>query len=96
VARLVARREVGFTAQQHALARQVVDGGTDLRKAAVAARFAPKTGLRPCPRCGRTMLRRHYSYDLAVDVDYCGACDDYWFDRDELEVVQIVAEQRLG
>jgi Zn-finger nucleic acid-binding protein len=95
VARVVARREVGFTPRQQALAEGIVAAGNDLRKAAVAARFAPKEGLRPCPRCGRIMARRHYSYDVAVDVDYCGACEAYWFDCDELEVVQIVAEQRL-
>jgi hypothetical protein len=95
VARVVARREVAFTQRQLALAEGVVAAGDQLRKAAVAARFASKAGLRPCPRCGRMMMRRHYSYDVAVDVDYCGACEAYWLDRDELEVVQIVAEQRL-
>jgi len=96
VARVIARHEVAFTVRQQELAAQVTAAGDQLRKAAVQARFAPKENLRPCPRCGRTMMRRHYSYDVAVEVDCCFACEAFWFDRDELEVVQIVAEQRLG
>jgi Zn-finger nucleic acid-binding protein len=38
------------------------------------------------------MIRRLYSYDYAVDVDYCSRCDAYWFDHDELEVLQVLAE----
>jgi Zn-finger nucleic acid-binding protein len=47
-----------------------------------------------CPRCGRTMLRRHYSYDQAVETDYCTVCDLYWFERDELEVLQAIVERQ--
>jgi len=96
VARVIARREVGFSTEQEALADETVQGGNSLRRAAVTGRFRPGGTLRTCPGCGRSMIARHYSYDVALDVDYCGVCDAYWFDRDQLEVLQIIAERRLG
>jgi len=96
VARIMARHEVRFTPRQQELAEAVVAAGNRLRREAVLARFEPKSGGRCCPRCGRRMIRRHYSYDVAVDIDYCGVCDAYWFDFDELEVAQIVTELRYG
>jgi|GEM_PF-418187 len=95
VARIMARHEVRFTPRQQELAEAVVAGGNRLRREAVLARFEPKGGSRSCPRCGRRMIRRHFSYDIAVDIDYCGVCDAYWFDFDELEVVQLVTERRV-
>lgn len=96
VRRIVARREVGFGAAQQGMADEVVEAGDRRRRAAVAGRQRPGRDPRGCPRCGHAMIRRHYSYDVAVEVDFCGLCDAYWFDRDELEVLQIVAERRLG
>lgn len=96
VARVIARREVGFSAGQQALADETVQGGNSRRRAAVTGRFRPRGALRTCPGCGRSMIARHYSYDVALDVDYCGVCDAYWFDCDQLEVLQIIAERRLG
>ncbi|MBM3147419.1 MAG: hypothetical protein FJ000_05945 [Actinobacteria bacterium] len=73
-----------------------MQGGNSLRRAAVTGRLHPRGTLRTCPGCGRSMIARHYSYDVALDVDYCGVCDAYWFDADQLEVLQIIAERRLG
>jgi len=50
----------------------------------------------PCPKCGRTMMRRHYSYEHAVEVDYCSICDLYWFEKDEIEALQVLAERQSG
>lgn len=42
------------------------------------------------------MLRRHYSYEYAVEVDRCLRCDLVWFDKDELEVLDILVERQTG
>ena len=42
-----------------------------------------------CPRCTATMMRRHYSYEYAVEVDHCRICDLTWFEKDELEALQV-------
>jgi Zn-finger nucleic acid-binding protein len=96
VAKLLARREAAFTPDQQRLADLLVAGGDELRRAASAARGRSQVALLPCPGCGRTMVRRHYNYEYAVEVDYCSVCDLYWFERDELEALQILAERQSG
>jgi Zn-finger nucleic acid-binding protein len=39
------------------------------------------------------MMRRHYNYDYAIEIDYCGVCDLFWFDPDELEALQVIVER---
>lgn len=96
VAKILARREVAFTPDQLRLADLLSIGGDELRRTAVRARGRPQVALLPCPRCGRAMVRRHFSYEHAVEVDYCSICDLYWFERDELEALQVLAERQSG
>jgi len=49
-----------------------------------------------CPKCAKTMMRRHFSYEHAVEIDYCSICDLFWFEKDELEALQIIAERQAG
>jgi Zn-dependent protease with chaperone function/Zn-finger nucleic acid-binding protein len=96
VAKLLARREAAFTPDQQRLADLLAASGDELRRAASATRGRSQVALLPCPGCGRTMVRRHYNYEYAVEVDYCSVCDLYWFERDELEALQILAERQSG
>lgn len=96
VAKILARREVAFTAEQLRLADLLAAGGDELRRAAAQSRGRPQVALLPCPRCGRAMVRRHFNYEHAVEVDYCSICDLYWFERDELEALQVLAERQSG
>ena len=96
IRRIVARREVGFTSDQQHLADVLAANGDQLRRAARLARG--KTGVAPipCPQCGRTMMRAHYDYEHAVEVDRCFVCGLVWFEKDELEVLQILTERATG
>jgi Zn-dependent protease with chaperone function/Zn-finger nucleic acid-binding protein len=96
VAKILARREVAFTPDQVRLADLLSISGDELRRTAVHARGRPQVALLSCPTCGRSMVRRHFSYEHAVEVDYCSICDLYWFERDELEALQIMAERQSG
>jgi len=42
------------------------------------------------------MMRRHYSYEYAVEIDHCARCDLTWFEKDELEALQILVERQTG
>ena len=95
VGKLLARREVAFTPEQVRLADLLAAAGDDLRRAALLARGRPAVALVPCPRCGKTMMRRHHSYEHAVEVDFCSICDLCWFEKDELEALQILAERQV-
>lgn len=94
VKRILARREVGFSDDQQRLADLFVADGDRLRRAARLARGRPGVELIDCPECARTMMRRHFSYQHAVAIDYCSICDLFWFEKDELEALQILSERQ--
>ncbi len=94
VQRILTRREMRFDDRQQRLADYVVEHGDELRRD-IARRRAAHATLVACPRCGRTMLRRYFSYDEAVEIDYCTLCDLFWFEKDELEVLQAIAERQV-
>ena len=96
IGKLLARREAAFTDDQQRLADLLEAGGDRLRRAAVLARGRPGLSLIPCPRCAAPMMRRHYSYEYAVEVDSCRICDLTWFEKDELEALQLLVERQTG
>jgi Zn-finger nucleic acid-binding protein len=96
VSKIMARREVAFSDDQRRLAEVTLSGGDQLRRAAVLARGRPGVALIACPKCAKTMMRRHFSYEHAVEVDYCSICDLFWFEKDELEALQIIVERQAG
>jgi Zn-dependent protease with chaperone function/Zn-finger nucleic acid-binding protein len=96
IGKLLARREVAFTDEQRRLADLVSTGGDHLRRAAVLSRGHHGVPLVACPRCAAPMMRRHYSYEHAVEVDHCSICDVTWFEKDELEVLQLLVERQAG
>lgn len=96
IARILARREVAFSDRQRHLADLLAVEGDNRRRAAYLARGAPGVDLIPCPRCARSMMRRLYSYEHAVEVDQCFICDLVWFEKDELEALQLLTERQVG
>jgi Zn-dependent protease with chaperone function/Zn-finger nucleic acid-binding protein len=96
VGKLLARREASFTDDQERLADVLSSGGDRLRRAAVLARGRPGVMLIGCPSCSAPMMRCHYSYEYAVEVDRCVRCDLLWFEKDELEALQILVERQTG
>ncbi|RPI31741.1 MAG: hypothetical protein EHM52_01145 [Actinomycetota bacterium] len=95
VRRVCARREVAFSDEQRHLTELLVAQSDHLRRGAVLGRGRYAAELVGCPECGRTMMRRHYSYEHAVEVDVCAVCDRYWFEKDELEVLQLLHERQV-
>ncbi len=96
VGKLLARREAGFSDDQRRVAELVTASGDSLRRAAVLARGKAGVALVPCPACAAPMMRRHYSYEYAVEIDHCVRCDLLWFEKDELEALQILVERQAG
>jgi Zn-dependent protease with chaperone function/Zn-finger nucleic acid-binding protein len=96
IGKLLARRDAAFTEGQRRLADLLAAGGDRLRRAAVLARGRPGVSLIPCPRCAAPMMRRHYSYEYAVEIDFCTLCDLTWFEKDELEALQVLVERQTG
>ena len=57
----------------------------------------PKTSIpfKNCPKCNKPMMRRFYSLVYLIEVDMCSFCGITWFDKDELEMLQCMVENRI-
>ncbi len=93
--RVLARRDVGFTPEQQRLAEQIAASGNQRRRAARLGQDKPGDHLVSCPRCGKTMMHGHYSYEYAIDVDRCTICGVVWFGEDGLEILQVLTERQV-
>jgi heat shock protein HtpX len=51
--------------------------------------------LLPCPKCKNPMSRGFYSQAHLIEVDRCNNCGITWFDKDELEMLQCMIENRI-
>jgi len=94
VQRVLTRREMRLDERQQALAAAVMEQGDELRRQDRRRRASGQVTTIACPRCGRAMMRRLFSYDYAIEVDFCSMCDLFWFDRDELEALQAIVERQ--
>lgn len=92
--KLIVRREVGFAAELIAKAAAFRDEGRPPRAGKSGTKSAPRRI--PCPACGWRMAARPYSYQDFLPVDKCLSCQKIWFDADELEILQILVEDRLA
>jgi len=48
-----------------------------------------------CPQCGSPMIRKTFSYQYFIVIDFCGECKAVWFDGDELEMLQVIVEEPM-
>lgn len=88
--RIIVRKEKGFTEQVQRLA-------TLLKKEVKQKHPHFKLLIETphpkfCPRCGKPMVRKFYSYAYFVEIDECQVCDLTWFDQNELEILQCLTE----
>lgn len=46
-----------------------------------------------CPRCNLPLRVLNYAYSTGVIIDRCNQCHGIWLDKEEIEHVQIIAEE---
>jgi heat shock protein HtpX len=88
--RVFVRREKGFTERVQRLARVF---STEAKQKHPG--FSVRLNLshpRRCPKCGKDMVHKFYSYAFHVEIDECPQCKLIWFDQDELEILQCLIE----
>jgi len=95
VDRIVARREVDFSGPLREKARLFRERAArnPLKRQKIDSALAADV---PCPNCGYRMVARPYNYQYFVPVDKCLSCSKIWFDSDELEILQILIEDRAS
>ncbi len=92
--RVIARKEAGFS---EALVRKAMAFKERFFSQPVKTKRISETQPSApliCPDCGYTMRARPYSYAHFIPVDKCLSCHKIWFDADELEILQIMIENR--
>ncbi|UCE21571.1 MAG: M48 family metalloprotease [Candidatus Aminicenantes bacterium] len=91
--RIITRKELKFSEHLTQKAREFKDNFMQrpfqIKKIALA-----KTEKISCPSCGSRMVPRPYSLHYVIPVDKCMSCHKVWFDADELEILQILIEER--
>jgi heat shock protein HtpX len=91
--RIIARRGVPCSERIMMLAKSVI--ADNQRKRQVKNREPVyRPGIK-CSRCGNQMFRTFYSLAYLIEIDRCGICRLTWFDRDELEMLQCLIENRV-
>jgi Zn-dependent protease with chaperone function/Zn-finger nucleic acid-binding protein len=92
--RIIARKEVAFS---EALVRKAEEFKARFLSQPVRTKGVSETPpAKPlaCPECGYTLTSRPFSYAYFIPVDKCLSCHKIWFDADELEILQILVEDR--
>jgi heat shock protein HtpX len=47
-----------------------------------------------CPKCRSKMRRQFFVYSYPIEIDRCASCDSIWFDKQELEILQYLYENK--
>lgn len=96
IPRIIVRREKECTERIAVLAQAVM---ADNQKKLTIKKLQKITGkalnLVPCPGCRNPMMRRFYSLAYLIEIDRCTYCGLTWFDKDELEMLQCVIENKM-
>lgn len=88
--RIFVRKEKGFTERVQRIATFIRH---DTKKKRPHFRLVlDMSHPRACPRCGKGMSHKFYSYAYHVEIDECQRCGLIWFDADELEILQCLIE----
>ncbi|MFH1046040.1 MAG: zinc metalloprotease HtpX [Candidatus Omnitrophota bacterium] len=91
IPRIIARQEKGFDERVVRLAKMVQQESINfLRK----RQQSSEPSFLICPHCQAHMVKRFYTYVYLVEVHKCAYCGRVWFDKDELEIIQYLIENK--
>ncbi len=96
IPRIIVRREIPCPERIKALAKAVIMDNQ--RNLTIRKLRGAGTGIKSgvlCLKCNNPMFRTFYSLAYLVEIDRCGICGITWFDKDELEMLQCLIENRI-
>jgi len=89
--RIIVREKKGFAEEVQHLASLLL---AEVKKKKPYFKLVIETlNKRKCPKCGKPMTRKFYSYAYHIEIDECVECNLIWFDKDELELLQCLIEK---
>lgn len=92
--RIIIRKEKGFTGRIKKMAALTQEDGLRRMRNKVKTEPVSPASYLKCPKCGQDMVRNFYTVVYLVEVDRCDMCNLIWFDRNELEVLQYLIENK--
>jgi len=94
IKRIVIRKERGFSDRVKKMAELAQK--EPLKKEKKKKKIKSQLLLLGCPKCGAKMIRNFYTVAYFIEVDRCNICNLIWFDKDELEMMQYLVENKKG
>lgn len=91
IPRILIRREKGFNERIEKLAELTQENGIERIRQKLTYKVE---SLLNCPKCKNAMIHNFYTLAYLVEVDTCNLCNLVWFDKDELEIVQYLIENK--
>lgn len=93
VDRIIARKEIGFSPELKEKAEKFRIFFLDSPRG--YSQLKLQKGKKVfCPACTGKMTPRPFNYSYVLPVEKCLSCGQIWFDADELEILQILIEER--
>ncbi len=93
--KILARREIGFTDEYKKKIKdyQKTQLANSVRQ--IRPRQQDSSPDCKCPVCSVPMNRTFYSYQYQIVIDRCYSCKLTWFDKNELDFLQIMLEEKI-
>jgi len=97
ISRIIARtdREQPCSERINALTRAAVNANQVRHTRQMLTGKKASVTLLSCPRCKNPMSRAFYSLAHLIEVDRCSFCAITWFDKDELEMLQCLIQNKI-
>lgn len=90
--RILARREIAFSDDFKSKVQKLYNQEVVLMAKGIGPGAQDPSQALHCPKCNGVMSRTFYSYQYRIVVDRCYSCGLIWFDKDELEMLQVQVE----
>ena len=95
--RIIVRKDVKYSERINALSRATLSENQIRMLARNRNNFAKlNMNFLCCPKCKGRMTRTFYSMAYLVELDRCCNCRLIWFEKDELEILQCMIDNRMA
>jgi len=95
--RIIVRKDIKYSERINALSRATLSENQIRMLARNRNNFAKvNMNFLYCPKCKNRMTRTFYSMAYLVELDRCSNCRLIWFEKDELEILQCMIDNRMA
>ncbi|MBU0549732.1 MAG: M48 family metalloprotease [Candidatus Omnitrophica bacterium] len=91
ISRIFIRKDATFSENTKRLAEILINTKDKFR---VKYKDSKSVWILKCPNCMRKMRRQFFIYSYPVEIDRCIHCQGIWFDKQELEILQYIFENK--